>query len=731
MSRFWNHLVLPRIVPLLRRISAPDSFADAVRVLLAMLGVVVFGMAIGHVQAMIAMLLGVIAAALAETEDGWKRRLRALLGTLVCFLMAAFIVEWLFAVPWAFAIGLTLGSFLLVMLGAVSPQYATIAFATLLLAVYTMIGMDATGTGHLPPWQIPLLLTAGALWYGLLAIGWSALFVHHAVRRSLAQVYDTLADYMELKSRLFEPVRKPPVSTVGARLAEANTTVVQALNACRMSLVDRLNLRHRHAAMERLLRQYLAAQDIHERASSTHYPYQELAAAFFHSDVMFRSQRLVRALADACRGRAHALRSGEDYILGPQVDEALDDLRNALARHRTGPASVPADMLQAVERLTDNLAGLLQRIRTADARPETGIADDLQLHDPSPTGIGDAWQRMRMHLTPASARFRHALRLSLAMLVGYIVLEQVRPTEGYWILLTVMLVCQPNLYSTRTRVLQRVGGTATGLLAGWALLKLFGSPMVQLEWMIAAGVVFFVTRYRHYLMATAAITVFVLLAFNQIGNGFELIWPRLLDTLIGSLIAVAVTFLVLPDWRERELRLLFAALMQADARYLRAILAQYASGKNDDLAYRLARRDAHDAHAELNAHLASSLQDPGGQRADPELVLRLLGASQELLSHLSTLGVHRQRLASLPGSPDLLARAESVADDLEALSGLLQTTGLAREPVADAPLPEPVVDDGQGIHEGQQLLAAQVRMLQAQYPVLRALTLQLRAVDTR
>ena len=717
----------PRVPPLLRRLSAPESFADALRVLLAMLGVAAFGLLSGHTQAMIAMLLGVIAAALAETEDGWQRRLQALLGTLACFLLAAFIVEWLFAVEWAFAIGLTLGSFVLVMLGAASPRYATIAFATLLLAVYTMIGMDQPGAAGLPPWQAPLLLTLGALWYGLLAIGWSALFVHRAVRQSLSRVYQALGDYLELKSTLFEPVRKPPVAGVNAQLAQANKAVVDALNACRLSLVDRLNQRRRHALMERSLRLYLTAQDIHERAASTHYPYQELARAFFHSDVMFRGQRLMRALAQACRARAGALRLGTGYRSPPEVDEAMEDLGTAIDHARQDRRPVGQDMLQAVERLADNLDHLRQRIQCAGSGEAPDA--DSQLHDPTPSGMDEAWRRIRLRLTPASARFRHALRLSLAMLVGYVVLEQVHPAEGYWVLLTIMLVCQPSLDATRRRVLQRVGGTAIGVLAGWAFLNLFASPVVQLEWTVAAGVLFFVTRYRHYLVATAAITVFVLLAFNQVGNGFDLIWPRLLDTLIGSLVAVAVTFLVLPDWRERELRQLFAALLGTHARYLRAIAAQYTRGKRDDLPYRLARRDAHEADAELSAHLANSLNDPAGQRADPELVLRMLGASQELLAHLSTLGAHRQRLPEVPPTPALMARADDLANDLEALAGMLQTTGLSKDVERDALLPEAVPDAGSEPHPGQQLVASQLRLLRAQQPVLRALALQLRAVD--
>ena len=56
------------------------------------------------------------------------------------------------------------------------------------------------------------------------------------------------------------------------------------------------------------------------------------------------------------------------------------------------------------------------------------------------------------------------------------------------------------------------------------------------------------SRIAATVLATAAITVFVLLALNQVGNGYGLIVPRLLDTLAGSAIAGLAVWRVLPCW---------------------------------------------------------------------------------------------------------------------------------------------------------------------------------------
>jgi uncharacterized membrane protein YccC len=157
-----------------------------------------------------------------------------------------------------------------------------------------------------------------------------------------------------------------------------------------------------------------------------------------------------------------------------------------------------------------------------------------------------------MQLTPRSFRFRHALRLALALLAGYAVLHAVHLKHGYWILLTTLLICQPSYGATQRRLLQRVAGTVIGLVIGWATLKLVPFDAGQMPLVVLSGVVFFAARLRRYTTATAAITLFVVLCFNQVGSGYDVMWPRLLDTLMGAVIAALAMRFVLPDWQGRR-----------------------------------------------------------------------------------------------------------------------------------------------------------------------------------
>ena len=644
-----------------RRFRGSDRYAECVRVGLALGGIVAWCLVRQEVHAVIPALLGAIACALAETEDHWRSRLGTLLVTLACFAIAAVSVQWLLPTPWLFALGLPLATFALVMLGAASGRYATIAGGTLILSVYTMIGVDAARGTTVDPWHEPLLLLAGAAWYGALSLAWSALAPQQALRLALAQLFDALADYLDGKAALFAPVHGVDRDALQLQLALRNERVVQALNATRLVLIDRIGARRPRGTNAERLQLYFLAQDIHERASSTHHPYEALAEALFHSDVLFRCEHLLRLQADGCRARATALRLRTPLIAGGIAGPALADLHEAVATLKAQPTAPSHQVLHAIDALSRNLDAIQARLDET-AHPEPGSRARTALQDPGPQSASEAWARIRIQLTPRSMRFRHAVRLALALLAGYGVLLVLHPRQGYWILLTTLLVCQPTYGATRRLLLERILGTVLGLVAGWAALRLAPFGLWQMLLIVVTGVGFFATRLRHYTLATASITLFVLLCFNQIGNGYEVMWPRLLDTLIGAGIAALAIYLVLPDWRGRRLAEVLAESLRSDARYLAQILAQYAKGKRDDLPYRIARRDAHNADAALSGQFAAMLREPERDPASREALLRFLTAAHVLLGQLSALGAHRQAM-----TPDAAAAVQAAGQRVTAV----------------------------------------------------------------
>ena len=711
----------------LRRLWALDKFSYSVRVFIALTGSMALCWYQDEMGLLIPLFLGIIASALAETDDSWQGRLNALAVTLVCFSVAALSVELLFPYPIVFVIALALASFGLTMLGALGERYGAIASATLILSVYTMIGVDQRGGAVTDFWHEPLLLVAGAAWYGLLSVLWQAMFSNQPVQQSLARLFRELGFYLKLKSSLFEPIRQMDVEARRLELAQQNGRVVAALNAAKEIILHRVGNGRPGSKVSRYLKLYFLAQDIHERASSSHYPYNALADAFFHSDVLFRCQRLLRQQGKACRALAESIQMRQPFVYDASFAEALSDLHASLEHLRVQSNPAWRGLLRSLRALAANL-GTLDRLLSDASNPDAlADATDSSLLDRSPRSLKDVWIRLRTQLTPTSLLFRHALRLPLALSIGYGMVHLIHPSQGYWIILTTLFVCQPNYGATRRKLGQRIIGTAIGLTVAWALFDLFPNPLVQSCFAIAAGVVFFINRTTRYTLATAAITLMVLFCFNQVGDGYGLFLPRLFDTLLGSLIAGLAVFLFLPDWQGRRLNKVLANTLTCNSIYLRQIMQQYAAGKSDDLAYRLARRNAHNADAALSTTLANMLMEPGHFRKEADVGFRFLVLSHTVLSYLSGLGAHRETLLPAEMREYLIEGAgiKLAASIDEIAQGLASKTPIAIQSDEEEALANELEQMPDEIDEGQRLVQTQLALICRQLGPLRTLAAHL------
>lgn len=618
---------------------------DSLKVAIAFAGVLAFCFGTQHEKWLFGALLGVIAAALAEVPDRALGRIKAIIVTQFCFALASFSVCLLFAYPWAFGVGLAVSTFIFVMLGAWGERYATIATASVILAIYTMLGLSQ-GAGHNAPfWEAPAVLLSGAAGYGLLSVLAALLFPNRPLRHAMHSLYMALSHYLSLKAALLEPIRGRDVTELRLALAAQNGLVVGLMNRMRELLLLWVQDGHPAQGSKPFLQWYFLAQDIHERASSAHHPYEALAEAFARSDILFRCQRLLSQQSRACTRLGEAIGTHRDFSYGKDGALALAELEEAMV-YVNANSKQDKVLLDAVADLARNISTIEHGLARANTPEALDAIPDPTLRDYRPHTLADAWRHLRRDFTPGSRRFRHGLRLSVALTAGYILLHLLNLTQGYWVMLTTVFVCQPNFSTTWLRLGQRIGGTLIGLLAVSLFISAFPHPLAQLALLVATGVAFFATRAERYTIATACITVMVLVCFNQFGSSYVWVWPRLIDTILGCLLSVAAVTFILPEWQGKRLHEVMARTLTLSDTYLGEILNQYHRGKRDDLPYRIARRDAHNADAELSSTLTGMLGEPGRYHLPPEIAYRFLCASHTLLGYVSALGAHREQITS-------------------------------------------------------------------------------------
>ena len=614
------------------------------------------------------LILGVIAGGLVDLDNRLRGRIKDLGIVLAAFATSSLAVQLTLSRPLAYIIAMLLMTFTFTFMGAVGLRYRTIAFGALVVAIYTTLAYNTA----LPWYANPLLILLGTLLYGGCTLLTQILLPHRQVQEDMAAAYAALADYIDAKACFFDP-DDDDYRARQTRLALANTALIQTFNRCRSTLFYRLRGQHRHPRTTRMLRYYFAAQDIHERISSAHVDYRELASALKNSDLIFRLWRLVEWQAQACRHGATALHTHDAYHHDPRLERAIDGIRQSLQRHlETRPAH--GGSRHPLQRLLDNLRSInyqLAHLDSDDPNPHEQNSAIAAQEDPT---LAALLPTLRRQLTLASPVYRHAVRLTLVVLVCCLIVATLQLELGYWILLTAIFVCQPNYSATKSRVNQRVLGTILGVIAGSIAPNFTPTIATKLWLIIVSTTCFFYFRNRKYSFSTFFITVQALTAFSLAGfNLADAIPRRIIDTLIGGGIAWAAVTYLWPDWRYLTLTNTARAAIRSDAAYLRHILGQLQHGGGDDLAYRSIRRQTHEQAALLGSTVSDINSEPLKYAAQQENAFRLLNLNYSLIGYISALGAYRSQIENREHDP-FLARyyplGENVADLLEQLEQL-------------------------------------------------------------
>ncbi|MDO4696365.1 MAG: YccS family putative transporter [Neisseria sp.] len=596
------------------------------------------------------LVLGIIGGGLADLDNRLTGRLKNLFFTLLAFTFSSLLIEFSLHSPLLLALSFTFIAFVFTLSGAVGLRYRTIAFATLAVAVYTVLA-HRHDNHHI--WYLnPLLILIGASAYSIITILVHLFFPNRPVQESVASAYAALGSYLDTKAAFFDPDNDADgFEAQQIRLAMDNRQVIGAFNQCRSALFYRMRGQHHHPRTGRMLHYYFAAQDIHERVSSSHTDYRQLATKLQNSDLMFRFLRLIELQAQSCRDLADSLRqNGAPPPQSNRLHRAGKGLQQSVRHYADKHSGDPET--HTLQRLEANLLCISYQLTHLDRNPETENSkepilsgDMFRIAPGESSSFKDAWHNVRNNLTPESSTFRHAVRMAVLALVCVLLIESLQLKLGYWILLTAVFVCQPNYSATQNRLKQRIAGTLAGVLVG-SLLPYF-TPSLEAKLMILAlsTTLFFFFRAYKYSYSTFFITIQAIVSFSITGDGSASSLPlRLFDTVLGSLLAFAAVSYLWPDWNYLNLNQTGTKAMAGNARYLRGIIDQLQNSGYDNVDYRLIRRRNHECAAALACTLSDMSVEPDKYGSRLQDGFKLLKINYSLISYISALGAYRSQI---------------------------------------------------------------------------------------
>ncbi|MBS0876693.1 MULTISPECIES: YccS/YhfK family putative transporter [Tatumella] len=500
-------------------------------------------------------------------------------GTL--FALSSFLLQWLLLrnVPLPFIVGAL--PLLIGVCGEISPLHGRLLPGSLIAMTFTL-----SLVGRMPLWGPPLLYGCGTLWYGLFNWYWFRLSKDQPLRETLSLLYRALAKYCEEKYTLLSSSdydkSLPALLNYQQKVVDLITTAYQQIHM----LSAEKNSREKY-----LIRTFMMAEDLQEHISVT------LSQSEDVRDLVQKSQsgEIIKRTANLVAGQ---LRKTADNILYHQIPadfsmrESLSELQNIVRQYPDNPVG------QFYLYHFSKIATVLQTRKPLYRRD---LMADSQRRLPLLAAL-------RSYISLKSVALRTAGRFSVMLMTASTLALSLNMPKPYWVLMTIILVSQNSYAATRVRIQHRALGTFAGLMiAAWSL-KMAAPESVILLTMLLLTLFSNLFSRQYYGWATIGFTVTAVYSLQLLSlNGVNFLVPRLLDTLLGCLIAFAGMLWLWPQWQSALLRKNALDVLETYQHALQILLApQHTADELESIRIKVNQR-----HNALFSSMNQAMQEPG------------------------------------------------------------------------------------------------------------------------
>jgi uncharacterized membrane protein YccC len=624
---------------------------------------------------------------------------------------------------WCTVVPLTFVLSLIVVYGNRWPQ---ISFATLFMMIVTL-------EDHFTPMQALInaaWILAGGLWYTY----WSTLVsrwqMHRIEQQALAESVFACADYLVARSDFYDLDNE--LDECYRNLVAKQIAAVERQDAARDIVLRNLpklksgKLEPRRAMLFNL---FINTVDLHELFVGAHTDYPMVRNTFGGSDMLTFYRDLIRKAAADLEEIGLAVLQNQPPRSRVNVKAELRaiEFEIELMRKHDMPAKNPEaySAVSATFRRIWSATRLIDKMRKSLSSEARTTETELRLDQALTRFVSSRrvpFGQIFSNLTMASPSFRHALRVTIAVAVGFWLGRLLPLTNAYWIVMTTVIILKPGYSLTKQRNGQRIIGTLIGCTASIALMVFVKEPHILLVVMFASMVMSYSLLLFNYTASVVFTSSYVLLMFHLLAPGsMRIIGERAIDTVVGCAIAIAASHLF-PYWEYRLMGKLVNSMIAATRQYLEA--SWWWSGKPVEVATAVVTEAGARAPAAAMANPAGSFGAAGfgganfgtAATATPGTVSPTAGATTTPAATAAAIALerdYRYRLARknvhvafanlgqafqrmmlepkaaqkfVPELNDLLVRSHVLASQITAAAPLLRTSAQQQENVSLQPL---------------------------------------------
>ncbi len=185
----------------------------------------------------------------------------------------------------------------------------------------------------------------------------------------------------------------------------------------------------------------------------------------------------------------------------------------------------------------------------------------------------------------------HAFKTTLAAAIAWYVAVALGLHDGYWAVITVIIVLQSYVGATVTASRDRAIGTLVGAAVGFAFSLYTTLPWNFLLALLVSTILCVLLGLKNS-TRLAGVTVVIILIAQKSGTNYTIAIHRVLEVLLGIAIALAVSTLVLPERARMRLREGLAEEFLQLGVFFEAVLQGFSGEPNERLGQLRAQCDA-------------------------------------------------------------------------------------------------------------------------------------------
>lgn len=608
-----------------------QHFSNGLRVTFGTLLPALLGFYLDNLSTGIIVSLGALYTSFADSAGPVTHRRNAMFATISLIFLIALITKFLNPYPIFITIELLVLCFFFGMLAVFGPRASAVGTAGILIIVVNM--HDLRQAGNI--FEHAGFIALGGAWYALLSLTLTQFRPYRLAQQELAENLHEIATFLRIKATFYEQNTNSDDSF--KKLIDQQVTINEHQHNLREILFhSKVIVRESTNIGRLLLVVFTDLIDFFEQSMATQYDYEDIRKKFGHLPVYNEFKIIIIRMANELDNLSY-------YFATNKRPKPLHNLQADLIRLKElldESEELSDDNIFVLKKIIINIRNLVNRIdRIYDyfnnknvKKQSTDLSKFVEQYEFD-------WSQFRNNLTLKSDYFRHALRLSIVMTIGFLIANIFEfGNHSYWILLTIGVILKPGFSLSKKRVFQRLTGTFIGGIGGVILIILIQDPTIRFFILLLFMVLSFSLVRKNYILSVMFMTPYLLILFAFLGiDTMEVAQERIIDTLIGGFLAFSSTFIILPNWEGTQVKNYMREVLIANYNYLAELLAVFMGKEEDVEEYKLIRKEVYVRTANLASAFQRMITEPKSTQKNAKELHSFIVFNHLLSSYTATL----------------------------------------------------------------------------------------------